>query len=242
MPLAKTYLPEIHDLHPGMADRLDRMIEAFPPAASAHIAFSVVPNWMDAAPLNASPDFVQRIKALPGKLVLHGWTHTKGPSVLNWLLYDQENRSEFAGLSQTETERRIDAGLAMFDAAGLARPTWFCAPRWTASASLHQTLFDRGFEGHLARNALDLSNSSLPVPPLNFDEGGREWKIAPGRVLREAVISRLLSAEKPFRLVLHPDDLDHPKTFAQFERTVARMTRDGWTPVSIETLTAEAAP
>lgn len=229
----KVYLPEIHDLYPGMVDKLDALIAAFPAAAQPHIAYSVVPDWMGRDRLDAAPEFAKRLNALRGHLVLHGLTHTKGPDLWNWLAYGHENRSEFAGLSRGETADRLDRGLAIFAAADLPRPTWFCAPRWTPSKSLNAAVFERGFAGVLARDGFDLSNRHIAVPPLNFDEGARAWKIAPGRALRDRQITRLLSAERPFRLVLHPDDLDHPKTFAQFRRTVARLVEAGWTPLPL---------
>ena len=230
----KHYLPEIHDLYPGMAEKLDALIAAFPDAARPHIAYSVVPDWMGNDPLDAAPDFVARLNALPGHIALHGLTHTKGPDLWNWLAYGHENRSEFAGLTDEETAEKLDRGLAMFAAAGIARPTWFCAPRWTPSRGLNAALFQRGFTGVLARGGLDLPDGHISLPPLNFDEGARAWKTAPGRVLRKSQITRLVRAERPFRLVLHPDDLDHPKTFAQFQRTVARLKADGGTPRPLE--------
>lgn len=230
---SKTYLPEIHDLYPSMAAKLETMIGAFPAQARAHIVYSVVPNWMGREPLTEAPDFAARIADLPGVLALHGLTHTQGPSWINWVLYGHENRSEFAGLSGPETARRLDEGLAIFAAAGLPRPSWFCAPRWTPSASLNAGLFQRGFAGVLARGGFDLPDAQVKIPPLNFDEGERSWKIGPGRVLRDGVINRLMRAGQPFRLVLHPDDLDHPKTFAQFQRTVARLEAEGWTPAPL---------
>lgn len=233
---AKVYLPEIHDLYPGMDDKLERMIGAFPESAQPHIVYSVVPDWMGAEPLTAAPDFARKLAGLPGTLALHGLTHTQGEDLLNWVLYGHENRSEFAGLSAEDTGLRLDAGLEIFAVAGLPRPTWFCAPRWTPSPSLNAALFDRGFDGVLARDGFDLPNRQIPVPPLNFDEGERAWKIGPGRLLREGVINRMFAAERPFRLVLHPDDLKHPKTFAQFQRTVARLEAEGWAPTSLEEL------
>ncbi len=209
------------------------MIEAFPKAARAHIAFSVVPNWMEQDPLSDAPDFVARVAALEGPTVLHGWTHSQGPDFMNWLLYGHENRSEFANLSAAETADRVDRGLAMFAKTGLPKPKWFCAPRWTPSASLNSVLFDRGFEGVLARDGFDLPDRSVSIQPLNFDEGERAWKIGPGRMLRQSLISRLLKRSEPFRLVLHPDDLDHPKTFEQFKQVVARLEADGWQPAPL---------
>ncbi|MDJ1008425.1 MAG: DUF2334 domain-containing protein [Paracoccaceae bacterium] len=235
MAQGKRFLPEIHDLHPGMADRLDRLIAVFPEPARAHIAYSVVPNWHGQHPLSSDLSFAERVSALPGEKVLHGWTHTKGPDLLNWVLYGHENRSEFQGLSRGDTEERLDLGLAMFAEAGLARPGWFCAPRWMSSPSLDTTLKARGFRGVLARDRVKVFGAGQPpLPPLNFDEGARSWKIGPGRVLRQRLIAKLLKEMRPFRFVLHPDDLDHPKTFAQIERTMARLLAAGWTPIGLD--------
>lgn len=237
------YLPEIHDLQPGMADRLDQMLTAFPEPARPFIAWSVVPNWLGTAPLTAAPDFLARIKELPGLKILHGWTHEQGRNWINWLLYGHENRSEFAGLNTAATEDRIARGEAMFEAAGLDRPRWFCAPRWAPSASLDRVLAARGYHGILARDRIKLFDKApLRLPPLNFDEGERAFKTVPGRMLREGVIAGLLRRKAPFRLVLHPDDLDHPATFTQFERTVRRLEGEGWRPVGLEQLTEALEP
>ena len=241
MTSGKIFLPEIHDLHPGMADRLDRLVDAFPEPARDHIAYSIVPNWHGAHPLSDDPGFTRRIKVLPGVKVLHGWTHTKGPDFLNWLLYGHENRSEFQGLGRAETADRLDRGLAMFDAAGLDRPAWFCAPRWMPSPSLDAALAERGFRGVLTRTGLKVfGQTARPVPPLNFDEGARGWKIAPGRILRESLVAKLLRDGKPFRFVLHPDDLDHPKTWTQIERSLKRLLDAGWRATSLDELAAAA--
>ena len=235
--LAGVYLPEIHDLAPGVADLADRMTAAFPRAARDRIARLIVPNWQGVQPLEAAPAFSARLRGMGGTPVLHGWTHSKGPDALNWLLYGHDDRSEFARLDADETADRLDRGIAMCRAALGGVPRWFCAPRWQGNPHLEAALAARGFRGVMTRGAIvEFGQPPVPIPALNFDEGARWFKIAPGLALRGMAIRRLLHTRRPFRLVLHPDDLSRPATFAQFRAVAARLEADGWQPVSLDAL------
>lgn len=232
------YLPEIHDLHPSMADRLDELIGVFPAEARDKIAFSVVPNWMGTCRLDAHGDFVRRLSELPGSMVLHGWTHTRGPDLLNWLVYGLDNRSEFPGLSADDTESRLDRGLATFAAAGLDPPRWFCAPRWQPNAHLGPALRRAGFLGVLARWRIERFDAApVRIAPLNFDEGARAPIVAAARLARRRTIADLLSADRSFRFVLHPGDLDHAATMAQIRALARTLAERGWAPLSLSAAT-----
>ncbi|MFN6976847.1 MAG: DUF2334 domain-containing protein [Gemmobacter sp.] len=237
---APWFLPEIHDLHPLMQDRIDALIALLPPAAVGRIAFSVVPDWQGRAPIAADARFAARLRGLPGDLVLHGFTHSLGPSLLDWLFYGHDNRSEFRALDSAEAARRLDAGLAAFAAAGLPRPTWFCAPRWQQSPATAPALAARGFAGWMTGGALvHADGRAAPLPALNFDEGERGWKIALAALPRRLRIPRLLAARRPFRFVLHPGDLDHPWLVAEIRALAARLADEGWTARGLD---AAAAP
>jgi predicted deacetylase len=235
---APWYLPEIHDLHPLMQDRIDALLALFPEAARPHVAWSVVPDWQGSAPIAADPAFAARLRALPGTLVLHGHTHSLGPSLADWVFYGHDNRSEFRALGAAEAGRRLDAGLAAFAAAGLPRPAWFCAPRWQQSPATGPALTARGFMGWMTARALVRQGRSIPVPALNFDEGERGWKVALAALPRRVAIPRLLAARRPFRFVLHPGDLDRRWLVAEIRALAARLENDGWTPRGLP----EAAP
>ncbi len=236
---APWFLPEIHDLHPLMQDRLDALMALFPPAAAGRIAFSVVPDWQGRAALAGDPAFAARLAALPGALVLHGFTHSLGPSLADWLVYGHDNRSEFRRLSATEAARRIAAGLAAFAAAGLPRPRWFCAPRWQQSAATGPVLAAAGFAGWMTGAALVAADGRrAALPALNFDEGERGWKVALAALPRRLRIPRLLAARRPFRFVLHPGDLDRPWLVAEIRALSDRLAREGWRARSLD----EAAP
>jgi hypothetical protein len=236
---APWFLPEVHDLHPLMQDRIDALAALFPAAAEGRIAWSVVPDWQGRAPIAADPAFAARLARLSGTFVLHGFTHSLGPSLADWLLYGHDNRSEFRALDEAEAGRRLDAGLAAFAAAGLRRPTWFCAPRWQQSAATGPALAARGFAGWMTRRALvPAAGAPRPLPAVNFDEGERGWKVALAALPRRAAIRRLLAARRPFRFVLHPGDLDRPWLVAEIRALAAQLENDGWTPRGL----SEAAP
>ena len=230
---APWYLPEIHDLHPLMQDRIDPLLALFPAAARPHVAWSVVPDWQGRAPIEADPAFAARLAALPGALVLHGYTHSLGPSLLDWAIYGHDNRSEFRALGAAEAARRLDAGLAAFAAAGLPRPAWFCAPRWQQSAATAPALAARGFAGFMTAAALVAGTRRIALPALNFDEGERGWKVALAALPRRLRIPHLLAARRPFRFVLHPGDLDRPWLAAEIRARAARLDREGWVPRSL---------
>ena len=234
-PLHRRYLPEIHDLHPSMSGMLDDLIDLFPAEAQDKIAFSIVPDWMGQESLVKAPDFAARLRALKGTPVLHGLTHSLGPDFLNWLLYGHDNRSEFARLSASENQARLEKGLAIWtQALGLA-PRWFCAPRWQQNRHLEPALATLGFRGCLTGRAISCyEGPSLAMPTLNFDEGARAVKIALGALARKATVPRLLGAGRPFRFVLHPDDLTRPATLREIRGLLARMQDQGWRPVSLE--------
>lgn len=233
--LSRRYLPEIHDLYPGMAGQLSGLIDLFPASALGKVAFSIVPNWQNAQPLTEDAGFADRLRALPGTPVLHGLTHSLGPDALNWLLYGHDNRSEFARLSQAETQNRLTRGLALLTAALGQAPRWFCAPRWQQSRHLEPALAALGFRGCLTRSALSTYDGpSVPLPALNFDEGARSVKIALGALGRRLLVPKLLRSGQPFRFVLHPDDLTRPATLREIRATLARMQAEGWRPMSLD--------
>lgn len=233
-PLSGVYLPEIHDHAPLIGAVSDDLVAAFPLAARACIAHSVVPNWQGAWPLDAHADYASKIKSLGGDLVLHGYTHSLGEDWVNKVLYGHDNRSEFASLTQDEAAKRLDAGIDMFTRVFGSAPRWFCSPRWQDGRHLAGLLAARGFTGWLGRNAIHrIGQPLVPIAPLNFDEGPLRWRELAGLALRRGQIRRILTTRAPFRMVLHPDDLSRPDTLRQVRQVMATLETEGWQPMSL---------
>lgn len=233
--MARFYVPEVHDVHPGMEDELDALLEVWPEDARRHLALLVVPNWQARHAFDAAPGFAGRIAALPGEKVLHGWTHSLGPDWWNWLIYGHDNRSEFAKLDRKQADDRIRAGVAMLKSTLGSAPRWFCAPRWHQSQDATAALQDAGFKGYMLRRSLRLfSGASAELPSLCFDEGDRRLKSALARNLREMTIARLFRRGRPFRITLHPGDVWDAAAWRQVERVMARLSDEGWEPVGLD--------
>lgn len=233
--LPRTYLSELHDIHPGMVSRLDDMLAALPARARERAAVLVVPNWQGRFPLDCHPDFCRHLSSLPSPIVLHGATHSAGRNWWNTFWYGHENRSEFAHLSREEARRLLGTGRTTIERCLGSSPQWFCAPRWRQGQSTTEALEDAGFIGSLRRDRIELTNGiAAKMPAVGFDEGERQWKTRLVLRLREGLITRILTRGTPFRLALHPSDLDHAPTWDQVMRLIAGLETDGWTSVSLD--------
>ena len=80
----------------------------------------VIPNHKGVNPINESEEFVSYIRSLQhaGYIVcMHGYTHTKGE------FYVRGKR-----------EKLLRDGIALFESAGIGKPTCYCPPWWDASS------------------------------------------------------------------------------------------------------------
>lgn len=228
-----TYIPEIHDVHPGMEREFDRLLAALPESARPLSALLVVPDWAGKFPLARHPAFATRLREFPGMKVLHGLTHTLGSDWWNTLSYGTENHAEFAALTAAEARERLTRGIAVFEEALGEIPSWFCAPRWQQNAAVRQTLGDLGFEGFMHGSRYEsLDGTRMVLPAICFDDGGLAWRRSAGRVQRGLSIRRWLAAGTPFRLTLHPNDLLDPKTWRQATDLIAALQENGWQPLA----------
>ncbi len=231
----KFYLPEIHDIYPSMQPDVNALIEMFPEDAQNKISMSIVPNWQGNTPFDQHPEFAARVKDLPGTRVLHGWTHSLGPSFLDWVFYKHDNRSEFRKLNVEEAEERLNLGFKMFVECFGEQPEWFCAPRWQQSNATTAKLNADGYAGSFSISGIHLAGGqTIKLKALNFDEGEREWKIALARPLRQKLTADLLKSEKPFRFVLHPHDATHARTRQEFLALSKQLDAAGWQALSLE--------
>ena len=232
---SRFYVPEIHDLYPGSADRLGTLLDALPDKARDRAALLLVPYWQQQHRLESAGGFCRTLRDFPGDIVLHGWTHSLGFSWQDWLWCGHDNRSEFARLSESEATRRLMLGRGAFaDAIGRA-PRWFCAPRWQQNRAVTSALKTTGFFGFHLHNRVELcSGEKISLPALCFDEGERSLGIAIGRTLRTRTIRTLLKQGRPFRLTLHPTDMCYAKTWRQLTGLIARLNAEGWVPLSLD--------
>jgi predicted deacetylase len=228
------YVPELHDIHPGMESSVEDLMAVLPKEARALTALLIVPNWHGAEPIDRDGPLLAQLARMQGDMVLHGYTHSLGRDWLNSLLYGHENRSEFRNLDSAEARRRLELGLAMLREAGLDT-RWFCAPRWHQSMQTREVLAALGFAGwHFAGALETVRGERIALPALCFDEGERPIRIAVTRLLRSLDIRRLLGTGRPFRLTLHPADRLRPAIWDQIADLVAQLQREGYEALSLD--------
>ncbi len=230
----KRYIPEIHDVHPRMMPALERLLGALPDEASRLAPLLVVPDWAGDSALDCHPEFVEMLRQLQGEKVLHGLTHSLGPDWWNRFAYGTENHAEFASLSEDQATARLTTAHKLHtEAFGL--PRWFCAPRWQQNAIVKTVLGRLGFEGFMLGSRYEkLSGARAAIPAICFDDGGHAWRHVAGRLQRKAMIRRWLANNTPFRLTLHPADLEDPKTWQQLTELVATLKGEGWQPLAFD--------
>lgn len=230
----KIFVPELHDLYPGMQFELDEMLGVLPDHARDRTALLVVPDWQGRFALADHPGFVARLRQLRGDLVLHGYHHSLGEDWWNRFWYGHDNRSECRNLDAAQAGALVARGLEVLQQTLGVKPHWFCAPRWQQSAAFALILQQAGFRGYFTVRSVELiGQGRVMLPALNFDEGDRAWRNAIARPLRQRRIGALIRAAKPFRLVLHPADVRDRATWRQVQDCVRRLADEGWQSQSL---------
>ena len=228
------YIAEIHDVHPRMRPSLERLLAALPERARTHAPLLVVPDWAGDSALDRHPEFVALLHQFPGEKVLHGFTHSLGPDWWNRLAYGTENHAEFARLSPGQAIERLTRAHTLHRAA-FGTPRWFCAPRWQQNAAVRAALVQLGFEGFMLGGRYEkLCGSRAAIPAICFDDGGHAWRHVAGRLQRRTLIRRWLAIGTPFRLTLHPAELEDPKTWRQLTELIATLEGEGWQPLAFD--------
>lgn len=232
------FIPEIHDVSAADAGKLRAMLALLPQDAQAVAPLLVVPRWAGARPITESKELVADLLALPGEKVLHGFTHSLGPSTWNRLVFGTDNESEFAGCTRTEALDRLRAGSQLFREAFGYAPRWFCAPRWYEGQETTLALQQVGIRGRMLRSYYDIGNRQLPIEALWFDDGARTVTRALAKQVRARRVRCILSERRTFRFVLHPRDVDDPRTRHEISELLAQLQSEGWRPAGLPAVPA----
>ena len=227
------FVPEIHDVSSDGSDQLGAMLALLPLDAQAVAPLLVVPRWRDGQPIAECRELVAQLADLGGEKVLHGFTHSLGPSTWNWLMYGTENESEFARCTQEVAVNRLRTACTLFGEAFGYAPRWFCAPRWHEGRETTRALQQVGIRARMLRTCYDMGETQLPIEALWFDDGARAVTRAVARQVRLRRLSRILAERRPFRLVLHPRDASDARTCHEIRELLARLRSDGWQPAGL---------
>lgn len=230
----KYFLAELHDVHPSMPVSIPDIRKTFPDVPEGSWAWLVVPDWYEKEPLQEYPSFVSQLQQSPATKVLHGWSHLRGLSLWHKILYDMEDRSEFAALNEQDALKRIERGSALFDSALGGRPDWFCAPRWTLGGAARRGLGAANLPGVMGLRDLTWKGQSAPAPVFNFDVGRRLLLRRLNHRSLQRGLTRMLREHSLVRFVVHPIDLTFPETRDVMLAVFNRLIDEGWAPISLD--------
>jgi predicted deacetylase len=133
----------LHDVAPPFLEAISRQLRLLDDVGIDRVVLQVVPRWHDAWPIDRCPDLVgllQTRASLGSEVALHGLTHQphgplRGPALtrLRGRLF-ADGAAEFLSLTTAEAADAVREGAQIVEAAGLARPSTFCAPGWLISS------------------------------------------------------------------------------------------------------------
>ncbi|MFI9202447.1 DUF2334 domain-containing protein [Streptomyces sp. NPDC053048] len=205
----------VHDVAPWSFDRcrqwLDELDRRGVPAT-----LLLVPGAWRGVPLPQAPALVRWLHdAREGghELALHGWSHQAvpgGPLGRRWVnAVVARGCAEFCALGERAARERLEKGVSALASVGITA-RGFTPPGWLASPGTVAALRGLGFDytaSHLAVRDLRTGDRHR-VPALSHRPGGLGERA--GAALMRAAARHRAAAGRPFRLALHPADLDRP--------------------------------
>ena len=226
----------IHDVSPAWRNEVELALEA----AHRHgvrPALLVVPDFHGRAPLSASPEYCERLRALQAEgheIYLHGYYHRartwtehasvdtaarSGIASRARYLFAQKvvsgGEAEFSDVSHEEALKRLDEGERVLRDAGLTI-RGFVAPAWSMPPWVLKLLGERGYsftEDHT--RVYDPANKrSRASVVLNYASR------TPSRLLSSVAWCRLARPARrvlPARIAIHPADMRYALLRSEIE-------------------------
>jgi predicted deacetylase len=235
----------LHDVAPPFEAAIQTQLRMLAEIGAPRVSLMVVPNWHGAAPLLASPSFVNLLQAqvaAGSQLILHGFEHRpwgSRPFAGPWLsrlrarLFAAD-AAECLTLSADETADALRCGVACFAQAGLPLPTAFCAPGWLYDAQTVAALQQTGFRSLISmftvRDAQDHRRAWTPAVGYMGAWPAQELGV---RILNGIVQQTALRTASLASVYLHPQrDPSGAIVRRQLARLAQMIERDGWQPAT----------
>ena len=232
-------LVSIHDVSPLTLDESRRMVElAVASGVPLHaMTVLVIPRHEDKVPLDEHPatlEWLCELVAAGACLCLHGFTHrmaerTGNPWRWVWGQAFARGQGEFYLISAADAKRRLDAGRAIIERAGLSGDMHgIVPPAWLLSSAARRVVEQAGFAFHEELSGIVIAESGLLARRL-IGFGSL------GTFERGATVAHawLQSKRRPAdtRLAIHPADMNCAASTKAVRRTLRRLL-PGLTPMS----------
>lgn len=237
----------VHDVSPPNLAEVRWLLERLDALGARPRVLKVIPNEAGRAPVGEDQGLVDLLhhEATHGsEIVLHGYTHRaagrlRGSAVdrLRARLFAGDT-PEFLSVTWEEAARRIEAGRAALNEAGVP-PAGFCPPAWLADGDLGDLLRKRGFRYLLTFGGLhDLERGRLrTMRAVGYMGAGpiQERLVAVERLLMVAASTGSPAAFPVLRVFLHPRAASRSPACSAVLRSLERLLRSR-TPVTYAAL------
>jgi predicted deacetylase len=183
-------------------------------------------------------DLLREEQESGSELVLHGLEHRRrGPlygSALLRLRADlfAGDACEFLTLTPSEALTSVLQGRELFQLAGLAAPSAFCAPGWLLAPDLRPALFQGGIRRVIGMfSTLDLRTGHRHLAlSLGYMGAGPPQEC--GVQILNRIVSLAVRRATVVTVYLHPQGgRDHPAVQRVFDR-IERLVAEGWQPIT----------
>jgi predicted deacetylase len=174
---------------------------------------------------------------------LHGFRHRGVPGGPPWRRAVNQvlarGAGEFWSLTEQQARELLRAGLEALANIDIG-VTGFTPPGWLASPGARRALADLGFRYWTSQLAVhDLGTGTVHrMPALSHRPGGAGQRA--GAHLMIATARSFSRLRKPFRIALHPADLDHAGLREAAHTAIDLALAAGGRPVTYETLVIDA--
>jgi predicted deacetylase len=231
----------LHDVAPPFEWEIRGQLKALRRIGVERCVLKVVPNWHGAYPLPAASSLVHLLRQEQqngSELVLHGLEHRRrGPLRASALLRVRADlfagdACEFLTLTTSQALTSILQGRELFQLAGLAAPTAFCAPGWLLAPDLLPVLGQGGMRqviGMVTTRDLRTSRRRV-IPAMGYmGAGGRQER---GIQILNILVSLAAARASVMKIYLHHQGgMDNPAARHTLSR-IERLVIGGWQPTT----------
>ncbi len=201
----------IHDVAPSTWDACRRLIDGVHQVANIPLTLLVVPNYHRLGEFVSGGygEQLQQCIDRGDELALHGYTHLDEEPIRLWSRFSRTVRTrregEFAALSQTHANLRLQQGAAWFAQRGWPL-SGFVAPAWLLSSGTWRALRDFRFSYTTTLNRFYLLPQLQPILSPSLVVSSRAPWLYRASMVRNRLLSSALADGALVRLSLHPPD------------------------------------
>lgn len=205
----KQFLVELHDISPSSESAFEKMLEFTRSLKVREPLFLITPKWGGKSENKNLQMISHMAKGLDAHYILHGVTHSASPSLWDRFWYGEKSGAEFKKLDELRAFQLLKEGRTILEKWSASPVVWFCAPRWKLGKGALNALLRLDFLGYLGRMGYVIfPESYIRIPVLSFDHGLRDFIVKINFKLATRGANRYLKSGQPFRLALHPRDMN----------------------------------